>query len=190
MNPTRYQERRDAILDAAHREFAAAGFERTTTASICAAAGISSGTFFHYFPTKKAVLVGILAAGTASTDARIQRIATSSRGLAAIVEYVEDLEDEMADEHFAGFVHAVIGAAHLPEVADALREDAELVARFLRDRLSEAAADGEVRTDVPPDSLARWVGWLIDGSAQGVVDGAGVSGELGEAIRVLLRPTG
>lgn len=60
VDPARHAARRLGIIDAALTRFAADGYEATTTASICAEAGIGSGTFFHYFPTKADVLLGIL----------------------------------------------------------------------------------------------------------------------------------
>ena len=39
--------------------FAAKGFAETTTSDICQAAGISTGSLFHYFPSKQAVFYGI-----------------------------------------------------------------------------------------------------------------------------------
>jgi AcrR family transcriptional regulator len=51
---------RQEILRAARKEFAARGFEQTTTRDISAEAGIAAGTLFNYFPTKEAI-VGCLA---------------------------------------------------------------------------------------------------------------------------------
>ncbi len=46
------QERRDRILEAAAREFAAHGFERATLNHILAGAGISKGAAYYYFDDK------------------------------------------------------------------------------------------------------------------------------------------
>jgi AcrR family transcriptional regulator len=186
IDPELHRMRRGAILDAAYRQFALAGYDRTTTAAICRDAGISSGTFFHYFPTKLAVMVGILAAGTEETREQLRRLDERNRGLPALVEYAEELEAEMADEHYGGFVHAVSGIAQLPEIQAALAEEAELTRGFLRERLAEAAADGELRKDASVESLARWTTWLIDGAAEGAVESAMTAGQLPRALRALL----
>lgn len=48
--------RRRAILDAAGRLFAERGVERTTTRAIAEAAGIVSGSLYHYYPHKNLIL--------------------------------------------------------------------------------------------------------------------------------------
>ena len=53
----KYETKRASIVSAASVQFATHGYQGSTTAGICSEAGISSGTFFHYFPTKLDVLV-------------------------------------------------------------------------------------------------------------------------------------
>ena len=48
---------RQRILTAAARLFASVGWERATTRSIAAYAGIAAGTLFNYFPSKEAIAV-------------------------------------------------------------------------------------------------------------------------------------
>lgn len=55
------EERRREILAAAGRVFARKGFERSTTAEIAREAGVAEGTIFRYFPTKRALLVSVVA---------------------------------------------------------------------------------------------------------------------------------
>jgi AcrR family transcriptional regulator len=186
VDPELHRQRRAVILDAAYRRIAEDGYDRTTTAAICREAGISSGTFFHYFPAKLDVLVGILVAGTESTRGQLAEIETTHRGLPALVEYVSVLEAEMADEHYGGFVHAVSGTSQLPAVAAALSTETELTGAFLRDKLAEASADGDLRGDASVDSLARWTQWLIDGAAESAVDAALPPGELTRALLALV----
>jgi AcrR family transcriptional regulator len=53
-------DKRDAILQAAARLFAADGFERTTTKAIARKAGVAEGTLYLFFPTKKHILLAFL----------------------------------------------------------------------------------------------------------------------------------
>jgi AcrR family transcriptional regulator len=46
---------RDRICDAASDLFDRLGFEATSTAAICKAAGVSNGSFFHAFPNKESL---------------------------------------------------------------------------------------------------------------------------------------
>src|ERR671936_2363557 len=52
--------RRDHMLDAATRVFAAKGFNGATVHDIAQAAGIADGTIYNYFENKDALLFGIL----------------------------------------------------------------------------------------------------------------------------------
>lgn len=107
----RHTERRDAILSEAYRQFAVAGYDRTSTASICRAAGISSGTFFHYFPTKLDALVGVLRSGLQQTRQALSRIEAGGSGLRAVLAYAEGLRAEMADPHFGVVAGQDVGSA-------------------------------------------------------------------------------
>jgi AcrR family transcriptional regulator len=186
VDPERYRQRREAILREAYQQFALVGFDRTTTASICRAAGISSGTFFHYFPTKLDALVGVLAAGVESTRVQLDRISREHQGLAAIVRFSTELERDMDDEHFGGFVHAIAGVSRLPAVSAALQDEADLTENFLRTHIRAAASQGEIRSDIPVESLAVWTRWLLDGAAESAVDKQIRPGELPRALEALL----
>jgi AcrR family transcriptional regulator len=52
---------RERILQAARQQFAARGFDSSTTRDIADAAGIASGTLFNYFATKEVILASLAA---------------------------------------------------------------------------------------------------------------------------------
>lgn len=58
------QDSRDKILKAAQDLFVAKGFHDTTTREITLKAGISKGLLYNYFPSKEAILAGIIEART------------------------------------------------------------------------------------------------------------------------------
>jgi TetR/AcrR family transcriptional regulator, cholesterol catabolism regulator len=51
-----YDVRRQEILDVARRHFADKGYENTSVRAIIEEIGIAKGTFYHYFPSKLAVI--------------------------------------------------------------------------------------------------------------------------------------
>jgi AcrR family transcriptional regulator len=55
--------RRQEILAAAARVFAAKGYHSATTREIAAVAGLAEGTIFNYFPTKRDLLVTLFEQG-------------------------------------------------------------------------------------------------------------------------------
>lgn len=184
----RSTRQRTRILSAAYRRFAVSGYERTTTAAICREAGISSGTFFHYFPTKLDALVMLLAAGDTSAAAHYERIEQAERGLPAILDHVVELERELATEHALGFAAAVSGASHHPEVSAAQTAAVERLRAFIARQVGAGLVAGEIRDDVPPGLLVSGVTWMLEGAARTPSTPPRDAGELLTAVRSLLAP--
>jgi AcrR family transcriptional regulator len=60
VNEQGYAEKRKEILDTAQRLIMTRGYERMTIGDILAELRISSGAFYHYFPSKSAVLEALI----------------------------------------------------------------------------------------------------------------------------------
>ena len=163
VDPVRHEARRMAIIDAALTCFADDGFDRATTAAICRAAGIGSGTFFHYFPTKLDVLLAILEVGTAETTAWFAAQQGRSDPAGVIADYVVHAAAEFADPRVAGFVKAVGAVMNDPQVAAALARDEAALYGGLLPWARAAQATGEIRGDVPAPRLCAWVLVVLDG---------------------------
>jgi len=77
-------ERPAQILDAAERVFNRRGYDRATTREIAAEAGVSEGTLYNYFGSKRAILLALIDSVGESWRHDIERI------------QAETLEDAMA----------------------------------------------------------------------------------------------
>lgn len=66
-------DRRADILNTSLRLFLEKGFYGTSTREICREVGISSGLFFHYFPTKEAVFEELVRIGFASISIDLEK---------------------------------------------------------------------------------------------------------------------
>lgn len=185
VDPIRYAERRSAIVRAAAAVFATSGYDRATTAGICREAGISSGTFFHYFPSKLDALVAVLAAGNEHVRSTLEAIERDATGLEAVERYAQVAAEETADASFATFVDGIAGVERQPTVAAELAIEAELIAEFLTRQLDAGQRDGSVRRDVSPARLATWVAWLLDGAAQDAAGGGGGEAGIRAAVHAL-----
>lgn len=163
VDPERHAARRLRIVDAALTCFAADGYDGATTAAICRAAGIGSGTFFHYFPTKAAVLVGVLAVGTEETRAWFAEREGRDDALAVLREWAGWSADELIDPRVAGFVRAVGAVMTEPQVAGALEADERAQHEGLRVWVARAQQAAQVRRDLPAEVLASWVALVLDG---------------------------
>lgn len=193
VNPARHEARRLAIIDAALTCFARDGYDGATTAAICREAGIGSGTFFHYFPTKLGVLLAMLELGTREEQEwfAAQEGRDDARGV--LDDYVAHTADEMADARVAGLVRAVGAVMSQPEVVLALEQDTAAIRSGLLPWVRAAITAGEVRADLPPERLVVWLQALLDGYLGVVVteagfDAAAESATLRDAVRRLLQP--
>lgn len=147
---THRREVRDAILNATAALVAEHGLTSVTMSQIATDTGIGRATLYKYFPDVEAVLV-----------------AWHDRQVTSHLEQLAEVRDRADD---AGErLEAVLSAfavishdRHDTELA-ALLHRGEHVARahqqlqaFVRDLLSDAAADGHVRADVTADELASY----------------------------------
>ncbi|WP_290056745.1 TetR/AcrR family transcriptional regulator [Amycolatopsis solani] len=163
VDPAKHAAKRSAIVDAAAGCFAEKGFERTTTADICRAAGISSGSLFHYFPSKRAVFTAIFTDDAVETAGRLETAAQAADPWTALLDVVAELAGQLA--------HPAVGRLVLEAAAQAARDEefAELIHRndsALRDGLAvlvERAEDaGLIDPGIEPRAAAGWVAGLLD----------------------------
>jgi AcrR family transcriptional regulator len=55
----RYEQRREDVVDRAARVFAREGYDQTSVPELAEALGIGTGSLYHYFPGKEALLIAI-----------------------------------------------------------------------------------------------------------------------------------
>jgi AcrR family transcriptional regulator len=136
----------------------------TTTADICQGAGISTGSLFHYFPSKQAVFYGIWELDRTEWDEVFAAAEADPDPWAALMAIVDKLAADAAEPIMAGLLVEVIAQAHRdPEFAAVLAENDRRqisdVARLIR-RLREA---GLADPGLSDEEAARWVLTLTDG---------------------------
>lgn len=126
VDPAKHAAKRRAILDAAAGCFALEGFEKTSTAAICRAAGISSGSLFHYFPSKRAVFVGIFTEDTRDNEELLAAAAELDDAWAAVLSVVDRLAEPLVVPGIVRLVlEAAAQAARDPEFAALIRANDE-----------------------------------------------------------------
>ncbi len=73
-NEERSDATRTRILDAAIARFTFEGYDATSVADVCHAAGVSKGAFYHHFDTKQEVFVALLEPWLAELDAAVTEV--------------------------------------------------------------------------------------------------------------------
>lgn len=156
--PTDEEQARERLLQAAEICYAKYGPSRTKMTHIAQEAGVHRTTVYSYFPNRDAVLAacfvravaGVVTAAEPHFDSdepfseRLVQavlvglsVARSSPAMKLLIA-----GDELAETHRAA------------EASEIWRSD---VRARLAQRFADAAAAGEVRSDVPPETLAHWV---------------------------------
>lgn len=163
VDPARHAMRRLAIIDAALTCLAREGYAGATTSAICAEAGIGSGTFFHYFPTKIDVVLAILELGTAETVEWFAAQEGRADPHEVLMDWVRHTADELDDVRVAGFVRAIGAVLAEPDVVRALAADEVAQQRAALAWVESGQRAGVVRTDLTPTRLASWILLITDG---------------------------
>ncbi len=96
-DPEKHQAKKQMILDAAKACFAEQGFHQTSTAQICAAAGVSTGNLFHYFSSKKAIIAAIVEEDLQQTQIFVATLREQENLVAALDAFFDVVLDVASD---------------------------------------------------------------------------------------------
>jgi AcrR family transcriptional regulator len=148
------EQRRRQILEGARRAFGANGYFGTNVGMLEAEIGLSRGAIFSYFESKLDLFLAL-----AAQDRRRIGDLWLDGGFEGLVRHVGDEDPEWIGVYL--------------EVGRMLRTDAELRARWLTlapevddevaERYRELQERGEVRQDLPFETVLRFLGVVIDG---------------------------
>ncbi|MBH5338787.1 helix-turn-helix transcriptional regulator [Streptomyces pactum] len=165
VDPARHRARRRHIVNAAAELFAAKGFERTTTAEICKAAGMSAGNLFHYFPNKRAIFHAVFEDDEPEGATKAERLAAARAAAdpwAALLDTVDLLAAPAAEPLVPALVmEAMVQAYRDPELEALLSRDNDEERATVTTLLRNAAATGRIDPGLDPDAAAAWVMALI-----------------------------
>ncbi len=157
--PADEEEARERLLAAAEACYAEKGPVRTRMSDVAQRAGVHRSTVYYYFPNKDALLAASFVRVLGVTVERVYRCwQTDEPFLAQLVAAClvgqeiarsSPIMRSLVDDHQA------LGAAyHAAEGSELWR--AKLADALVR-RLEDAAVAGEIRRDLPAETLARWI---------------------------------
>ncbi|WP_409184139.1 TetR/AcrR family transcriptional regulator [Amycolatopsis sp. VS8301801F10] len=163
VDPEKHAAKRRAILDAAAGCFARNGFEKTSTADICRAAGISSGSLFHYFPSKRAVFVGIFEADTADNEELLAAAVEMADPWEAVLAVVERMSAAIVLPGVVRLIlEAAAQAARDPEFAELIRSNDDVMRVGLVGLIERGVQTGRFSPMLAPGDAGNWVVALVD----------------------------
>jgi AcrR family transcriptional regulator len=152
---------RERLLEAAAHEFARLGLERANIDAISLAAGYAKGTICNYFSSKEELFLAVVeeACAQAAASSRVEPGASAREQLRATLAAFCDWA--RADEPFARVLvrECLMGAPELH--ARVIRAEAPLL-DAIEVILREGSERGELRDDVPRETLALAIAGLTD----------------------------
>lgn len=154
----RAEARPDEVLDAAIELFAKRGYAATTVEQIATHAGLSKGSVYLYFPSKKALLEGLVHRAVAPiADMAIGMIA-SYRGdpRPVIRQFLSMVVKELGDKKSFAVPKLVIReAVNAPEIAKMYRDEVlDRAIPALTALIAQGVEGGHIRA-VDPDLTVR-----------------------------------
>lgn len=142
--------------------FAERGYTGATTAQICRAAGIGSGTLFHYFGDKRSIMLSIIVDDHAVNDAVIATL-DPDHALSEVWRLVDHLCRDAADPYAPGLVGAMLQlAVNDEEFGGMLDAGDRRVREAFALLLGRAAADGDIDAGIDAARAGRWLLGLVD----------------------------
>ena len=158
-------ERRERILEAAERAFAAHGFHAATMQHVAEAAGMSAGNLYRTFPSKEAIVEGLCRRDRQQQAADFAHLAEAKDVFAAVAEGLKEHVAFKPRRKLTLIVEIWAEAARNPAIAAITRAlDADVVTKI--ERVVEIAkARGEAAPSLEAGAVARffftYVGGLI-----------------------------
>ena len=163
LKPETQQARRAAILDAAERCFARAGFHRSTMQDICKEAGISPGALYVYFASKEDLIAGIVERDRTKLASKLAELPDAPDLLSALAKLGEHYTVEEPQYKRVLCIEIGVEATRNPVVGDIFRSVDEFCRQNFAQVFAQARDAGKIAPNADPETLAQVVSLLGDG---------------------------
>jgi AcrR family transcriptional regulator len=150
------ENRRQALVQAAFNQVAERGFEGLRTREVAAEVGVNIATLHYYFPTKEALIRGVVELSMQRFRSTLTPHGSSADQLRNHLRAVRRL---LGDEPQLGAVmgELALRSARDPAIAAIMEETNGAWHRTVRGLLRRAARDGHLRAELDSDDVASLV---------------------------------
>lgn len=165
MPKTKVLPTRERIIQASKQLFWQRSYDDVSVDTICREAGVHKGSFYHFFPSKEALVMEVLDEIARECEEQLLRPSFTARlfPLDKIRLYFQNLQQqgEAAKKEFGHYPGCPIGnlAAELSTISDAVRQKAckvlDLHAEYFTQVMTEAQQGAAVTYSVPAEMLAN-----------------------------------
>ncbi len=148
-------QKREKILSVATREFSENGFENTNINLIAKKAGVSVGSLYKYFDTKRELFLTVVQAGIRQLEQTLEFVYQSDEPILAKLESViRSIQRTSRDSELIR-LYGGISAQENADLAREIARDMEGVsARIYKELIRQGQARGEIRADIDPGMAA------------------------------------
>jgi TetR/AcrR family transcriptional repressor of uid operon len=156
-------DRREEILAAAERCFVGSGFHQTSMQEICAEAAMSPGNLYRYYESKVAIIAGIAERDRAEVLTQLANAPFSSDFFGTLAGLARHHVVERTADEVALCAEIMAESRRNPEIARIFQAfDADVKARLVA-VLREAAARGDIRSDIDFEGVVTMMMVMVDG---------------------------
>lgn len=156
-------DRRTRILDAAKECFVRHGFHSASMQQICAAAGMSAGNLYRYFPSKDALIAGLCARDMDDAAAGFAHVRRSADILASLEALMVQHLCGRQRADYALWAETTAEGSRNAAVAALSSRVHDFIRVTLEDIVREGIAAGSLRVDCEPRRIAMFLIALFDG---------------------------
>jgi AcrR family transcriptional regulator len=161
---TRLQsDRRAEILAAAQRCFAQNGFHQTSMQEICAAAGMSPGNLYLYFPSKEAIIAGIAERDRAEVGAQFANAQFTTDFFATFAALARHHFVERTAEEVGLCAEIMTESRRNPTIAKIMQDFDQEVRERLISMLRTAAERGDISAAIDFEGVVTMMMVIADG---------------------------
>lgn len=175
--------RREQLLDAAMSVFGSKGVEAASTREVAAAAGVTPGLLYHYFGSKEALVLAVVAERGFLPELRQLLSGSTGRSAAAVLSEVLAGFSRLLAERAELVALFFSGAISNERIRDGLKAVVAEGQQLLADYLGARIAVGELREHDTAAAAQMLLAPVVLGQVTGfVVDPVAVAGVLVEGL--------
>jgi AcrR family transcriptional regulator len=163
-------ETRTRIIEAAMELFAQKGFEVTSVADICEAAGVSKGAFYHHFPSKQEIFREGMETWVENIDRQLALVRESGVDIPETLAVMTQMLPEIYQAAMGGlpmFLEFLSHSYRDPEILEAIASPHRRYREFFTEMIEEEMEKGKLG-EMDPDLVSRVIvalaiGLLVEG---------------------------
>lgn len=177
----RSEETKQQILSAAELSFAQSGYDGTSVAQICQAAGVSKGAFYHHFDKKQAVFLALLHRWLALMDGQIDRL---DKGAAEVPERLMAMTGILGQllrvppDQLLIYLEYLNKVARDPQLWEMTMQPYHRYLGAIRSLVEEGTAEGSLKAVDPKVASTLIVAMAVGLLVQGYIDPDGADWDM------------